>query len=390
MTVTNPDLFADLLDQHMRRIRASASAVAIEIGMSREAVNNWRRGHSKPSKKHRDKVVACANYLRLSEQECNEFLTAVGFDNEYAPDHHNYQPIYQAVFDRLEQAKPYPILMVLSQAHLDQPPQKQLILEMAKSRFPKHRNLHVQLPYAQSVSLADFFQFLGSQLQLPEVRDELSFEFALNHVLQQQPTTLIISRFEQGRVDCREKLAGILRNLSEMYPNQLQLILCGAEHLSALKYAQGDLSLLNIADSMLLEFDPVTWFNNHLPQHHDATQQAKTIAQAEAVIGTHPALASQICQSLHTTGSIDYQALIDHSDMLYCDFNQVLQAADLVTCQHHLSQQQLGNYRPYLQDDALRKLFWLNLIRRDPQGQLLWQSEAIRQFGLQLLAERSA
>ena len=59
--------FADLLSRHMRRIRASAGGVAAEIGISREAVNNWRAGTSRPSRRHRDRVLACANYLRLTE-----------------------------------------------------------------------------------------------------------------------------------------------------------------------------------------------------------------------------------------------------------------------------------------------------------------------------------
>lgn len=43
------DSFPDLLSLYMRRIRASASGVATEIGLSREAVNNWRNGISVPN-----------------------------------------------------------------------------------------------------------------------------------------------------------------------------------------------------------------------------------------------------------------------------------------------------------------------------------------------------
>ncbi|MFZ6756164.1 hypothetical protein ACO0K9_03015 [Undibacterium sp. Ji50W] len=40
------DTFSILLSQYMRRIRASASGVATEIGLSRESVNNWNlQGH---------------------------------------------------------------------------------------------------------------------------------------------------------------------------------------------------------------------------------------------------------------------------------------------------------------------------------------------------------
>ena len=46
--------FPILLSHYMRRIRASTAGMASEIGMSREAVNNWRHGDSLPCRKHRD------------------------------------------------------------------------------------------------------------------------------------------------------------------------------------------------------------------------------------------------------------------------------------------------------------------------------------------------
>jgi hypothetical protein len=66
--------FAELLSRHMRRIRASAGGVAAEIGISREAVNNWRSGASLPSRRHRDRVLGCCNYLRQNEAESNAML----------------------------------------------------------------------------------------------------------------------------------------------------------------------------------------------------------------------------------------------------------------------------------------------------------------------------
>ena len=72
------DSFADLLSIYMRRIRASASGVATEIGLSREAVNNWRNGISVPNPRSRDKLVACTRYLRLTESEANRLLSAAG------------------------------------------------------------------------------------------------------------------------------------------------------------------------------------------------------------------------------------------------------------------------------------------------------------------------
>ncbi len=381
--------FADLLDQHMRRIRASASAVAIEIGMSREAVNNWRRGYSKPSKKHRDKVVACSSYLRLSEIECNNLLSSVGFNDEFAL-YENQQPVnYSAMFAALEQASPYPILLVLSQAHIDQPPQKEVIIEMAENKYPQSQVMHVQMPFSGNIETARFFKFIGTQLGLNGVEDELSFEFKLSDMLQTKSITLIITRFEHGNSECREMLAGILRNLCEMHTGQLRLILCGGEGLSALKYAQGNLSLLNIAVSHLLAFNLDSWLKNQSIDTDFIDEKMSANDLLFSLVGNHPALASSLNQGINQNKTKQQLAdMVTNNDMLYCDFNQVLQAVGADKLSHWLGLQDLGPYRPYLQDDTLRKLFWLNLIRIQDH-RLVWQAETIRQFGLKMLAERS-
>jgi len=375
----------------MRRIRASAAAVATEIGMSREAVNNWRRGYSKPSKKHRDKVVACSHYLRLSDEEINELLASVGFDDEFAWHGQMPQQTYQDLFEQLDQARPYPIMMLLTQAHLDQPPQQQVIIEAATARYPQRQVRAVQLPWSANISPADFFSFLGQQLDLPAVSDELSFEFALNDLLREQPLTLVITRFEQGSDACRNQLAGILRNLTEMHVGQLHLILCGGEQLSALKYAQGDLSLLNIATARLLQFNLDAWISEQQLNQQLTDQQRPVSQLLPKLIGNHPALASTLTQNLPSRPSESALMLkVANSDVLYCDFNQVLRHNSAQALADKLHSQNLGPYRPHLQDPVLRKLFWLNLICADANHQLCWQSEPIRQVGFNLLQEQQS
>ncbi|WP_047474789.1 helix-turn-helix domain-containing protein, partial [Delftia sp. ZNC0008] len=75
--------FGHLLGLYMRRIRASASGVATEIGLSREAVNNWRNGVSLPNPRSRDRLAACAQYLRLTEAETNRLFSAAGFATQF-------------------------------------------------------------------------------------------------------------------------------------------------------------------------------------------------------------------------------------------------------------------------------------------------------------------
>src|SRR5688572_2740449 len=128
--------FAGLLTVFMRRIRASASGVATEIGMSREAVNNWRQGLSLPNRKHRHKLIDCARYLRLSEQETDALLASAAFAPEYPvgaqPPGQPYAAYIAQLFDRLGRLTPYPIIMLLSQAHWGQPPFRETLLTTAR------------------------------------------------------------------------------------------------------------------------------------------------------------------------------------------------------------------------------------------------------------------
>lgn len=119
------DAFALLLSHYMRRIRASASGVAAEIGLSRESVNNRRNGSSLPSPKSRDRLHACARYLRLTERETYELFAAAGLEPEFplqgdagsegeAP----FADFIAQLFMQLAQSTPYPVTLLLSQAHV--------------------------------------------------------------------------------------------------------------------------------------------------------------------------------------------------------------------------------------------------------------------------------
>ena len=90
---------------------------------------------------------------------------------------------------------------------------------------------------------------LGQQCGLKEVRDDYDFERALQERLEEAegPWFLLVSRFEQGLPTLRKQLAGLLRSLSDCYQHRLHIIFCGAEQLAALKYQQGDMSLLTTA-----------------------------------------------------------------------------------------------------------------------------------------------
>ena len=399
----SPDSFADLLSVYMRRIRASASGVATEIGLSREAVNNWRNGISVPNPRSRDKLVACTRYLRLTESETNRLLSAAGFAPEFPlqAESTGAQPFaafQDKVFAQLAQAVPYPISLLLSPAHWGQPPFRHELLQRARAQYGEGSVLHIQPPYSVSTVPAEYFAAIGRQCGLGDVASDYEFESALERRLMAgERIFCLVSRFEQGTPALRETLAGILRSLSEMHSGRLHLLLCGGEALADLKYRSGDLSLLNIAqvhhwpDPSL---DDLTQLARHRWPEHRWTEPV--VAALQALSGGHPALFEEGLQWLVDQGVGDGQAsssaLRTHlasSPRLWQTFLPLAQApAARTRLQQLLQADDLGRARPYLQDDELRSLFWGNLIHVRGTGdaaRLHWRCATIRDAGLMVL-----
>ncbi|MES2818261.1 MAG: helix-turn-helix transcriptional regulator [Pseudomonadota bacterium] len=396
-----PDLFAQLLVLYMRRIRASAAGVAAEIGISREAVNNWRNGLSLPSPKNRNRLLDCARYLRLTEVETNRLFSAAGFELEFPLESSSsecpFSAYIEGLFEQLGNLRPYPISLLLAQAHWGQPPFRQELLERARALYGEQAVLHIQPPYSVSTASSDYFTAIGRQCGFAGVGSDYEFESALEQRLMAgERIFCLVSRFEQGTRELRETLAGILRSLSEMHSGRLHLLLCGGEGLADLKYRSGDLSLLNIAQV------------NHWPElgiqdlkligQRRCPGQVFSQAQLElllALSGGHPALAEDGLQWLsdHSdTSAADAPALslfLAGSGRLWQAFvpiTETAQGRDRLA--ELLKAEDLGRARPYLQDNDLRRLFWSNLVTVRGEGtaaRLQWRCEVVRNAGYQVL-----
>jgi len=392
--------FAELLTQHMRRIRASAADVANEIGMSREAVNNWRNGDSMPGRKHRDRLLACARYLRLTESETNGLLKAAAFEVEFPAEmaSANDNPSAQgpsaaitAVLDRLQSLRPYPVMMLLCPAHLGQPPERAGILAEAARRFGNDRILHLQPPYSLTTDASGYFSALAEQAGMAGVTSDFEFEAALAKRLRDRGRLFcLVSRFEQGHPVLRETLAGILRSLSEMHSGTLYLLICGGEALAELKYLGGDLSLLNIAHS---ERWPEPDRAAMLASAATSGLSASLVDLAIDTSGGHPALLASALDLLQGNPQMTSDALfrsLAESELLWPAFAPLLSEPSTRSRLHEaLRQRRVCAARPWLLDASLRKLFWANLLREeaDAEGRwFVWRSDAIRHAGLVAVA----
>ena len=392
------ETFSALLSQYMRRIRASASGVATEIGLSRESVNNWRNGSSLPSPKSRDRLHACAHYLRLTEAETNLLFAAAGLEPEFPLQvdeggEFPFADFINQLFVRLAQSTPYPITLLLSQAHWGQPPFREKLLERAREHFGAAATLHIQPPYSVSVENSDYFAAIGRQCGFADVKSDYDFEAALEQRLNAgERVFCLVSRFEQGTPALRETLAGILRSLSEMHSGRLHLLLCGGEALADLKYRSGDLSLLNIAQVSHWPDPGIDDLAILLAKRWpEQSISADSLAALSALCGGHPALCEEGMLWLVENGGTlpaDMPALRAHlsnSARLWQTFMPLAQSpAAQVRLRELLSIEDLGRARPYLQDDELRRLFWGNLIvvhGHGDQARLRWRCEIIRDAG---------
>ena len=76
--------FADLLTFYMERTGIGDAELARRIPVSRPTLIRWREGvTARP--RYREDVARCAELLRLSPSETDEFLMAAGFSPETAP-----------------------------------------------------------------------------------------------------------------------------------------------------------------------------------------------------------------------------------------------------------------------------------------------------------------
>lgn len=397
------EAFHELLTLYMRRIRASASGIATEIGLSREAVNNWRNGVSLPGTRSREKLLACASYLRLTEVETNRLLGAADFAPEYPlqtelASGKPFAAFMDSVFAQLAQAMPYPISLLLSQAHWGQPPFREALLERARSAYGDASVLHIQPPYSVSADSGEYFAAIARQCGFTDVNSDYEFESALEQKLMAGTRLFcLVSRFEQGTPELRETLAGILRSLSEMHSGRLHMLLCGGEALADLKYRSGDLSLLNIAQvnhwPELTVDDVATLARQRWPEK---TWSPQLLAHMLVLCGGHPALFEEGMQWLVQHGSADscaddaaLRAQLVNSARLWQTFLPLAQdSATHGRLREHLHAPDLGRARPYLQDAQLRKLFWGNLIHvrgAGNQARLHWRCDTIRDAGLMVL-----
>lgn len=381
--------FAHLLKQYINRIGASSYWLAKRIGVSSQTIDNWRNSKSMPHKK--DGVVQCAHYLRLDEQETNIFLKAAGFGEAFLELHEQIYTDYLKDLFKCLRNLHQPVMLLLTQAGWGEPPCRKALLAKAEQIYGANNVLHLQPPYSLEEDTNHYFKHLGMQCGFNNVEDAADFEYELKSRLEKSPIFLMVSRLEQGETEQREKLAGILRNISEMYDERrLHVILAGGEKLASLKYQQGSMSLLNIAKEEYwheLTLQETTILYQY--ENPETTINDDILQMLLNISGGHPQLLKQ-CFFLYreqpTLPLTDYSNVLAKADILYQAFVPFLQdSTKQQRLRMLLSQHEVSQKEPFILDSLIRYLYWRNLLSSSSDRMLRWRSESIRLAGLKIL-----
>ncbi|RKZ76052.1 MAG: hypothetical protein DRR19_28930 [Candidatus Parabeggiatoa sp. nov. 1] len=391
--------FTDLLNKYTDEANITAKALAGAIGVSESTMKKWRCYENSPRK--RENVLAMAKCLNLTEAATNEFLKAAGFKPEYIfVDLPLAKRIFtediRGVFNHTLPRLTYPVILLLNQADWAQPPCREALLAQARKIYPPNNVLHIWLPSSLGAYVNKLFSSLGKQCGFSEVEDDSDFEQALGNRLKNSTDELflLVSRFEQGAQSLGEQLAHILRSLSDQYAQRLHLILCGGEKLERLKYGEGELSLLNIAEDKrwpelgLSEVKALAKYRfNDLRLDDDLANELLAIS------GGHPQLLSE-CLTLQQQEPIlslaNYPDRLSHSQYARQGFTPFIQnksARQQVS--KWLQQDDLGTFTHFIDDNLLRKLYWKNLLTVREVGwekRLCWRCEALKMAGQKILA----
>ncbi|HIE02872.1 MAG TPA: hypothetical protein EYP59_21755 [Thiotrichaceae bacterium] len=375
--------FQDLLLKWMATKKARVEPTANAIGISPLTLKNWRTGKHKPNSPKR--VIACANYLRLSREQTHELLKAAGFEPEE-------DAFIKDIFLELPRHR---VMLLLTQANWSEPHYEDIskgLLDGAKSKYGENHILHIKPPANLEENTNTYFSILGEQCQFGISSDASSFEYALEKRLEKEKQLfLLVTRFEQGADAPREQLARIIRSATTNAPH-FHVILCGGEKLADLKYQNGAMSLLNHAEvKSCPELSRSEVYI--LSQRHFGNASFYVLDDTLAdnfldISGGVPKLLTECFKLKQQRPDLplnSYPDRLSQYQYIYGLFTPLIQEPSnrQKVCQW-VQKEELGKAEPYIQDNVLRQLYWKNLlVERKINGEkrLFWRCEAMRKAG---------
>lgn len=282
------------------------------------------------------------------------------------------------IFSHLNQGVPQ---VILSQKGRDTAQMVKRLKEYAKDLFDDDYILHIYPPANPNTSETAYFRRLGRQCGFTEAcHDSMEWAGLLEDMLyQDKPLFLLVTDFEKGSDECRRSLAGELRQLQEMFNNQLKLIIFGGEKLAEQVFAAGELSLLNHANT---QYVPELNLHDLKTNQINPSLGEQALGQILDISGGHPLLIRHLMNGIT---SHNYQQELEQSpwaSRLFTRYRSVNELCDKLC--NWLQQEQLYEFNDWPVDELLRDLYWSNLLTRR-NGKFSWRCDLIRDMGRKVL-----
>jgi hypothetical protein len=311
--------------------------------------------------------------LRLPQEESTDLRPLAASENTFLKE----------IFRQLELGQP---VMILAQADTNTQMYNHAISQRAETLFGCDNVFHIFPPNSTRADRSAYFGRLARQCGFDDTVSE-SWEWAellTQRLESRQQVFLLVSGFENGPDESRGELAGELRQLNEHYFARFHLIMMGSQRLAALKYAHGNMSLLNIAIEVPIpELAP-----EDLPEifgqlYPDLQLTEKQLLEVLEFTGCHPRLL-HFCLQQGANSAQTCKDLLNHSPLPTQLFTQFRKEHDRPFLNAYLKKTSLGKFDLWPTERLLRKLYWCNLITCRG-SEFEWRCDYIRQICLEML-----
>ncbi len=248
--------------------------------------------------------------------------------------------------------------MILAQADTNTQIYSRALRQRAELLYGEDRVFHAFPPNSSQADSAAYFGRLARQCWLTQpIAESWEWADAMSETLSDDAAALLlVTGFENGPDACRRELAGELRQLYESYP-ALRIVLMGGERLAALKYAQGDMSLLNIAEVLpipqLSTHDLYELFGRQYPQLNLTAEQVRDVLE---FTGHHPRLL-QYCLQQGAESGLTCERVLRESPLPVQLFGHFREVEDREPLCELLAQEELGGFEFWSQNERLRRLY---------------------------------
>jgi hypothetical protein len=282
----------------------------------------------------------------------------------------------------------YNLVILLGQAQREQPASRELLWKTALERYGPERVLHLVPLSGESVETGRYFADLGRQCkaETPITDGAGLIEHIDGRMAEADRLFILVNGFEGGPKQGSEELAGAFRNLTERHGRKLHILICGGEKLAELSIF-GELSMLTAAK---IEEWPELTVADIQALHPKGIMEPATAQHILEMTGGHPRLVQECMAFFGSDGRFDdircKEALRNSRfiERIFLPFSR--QSDKLKNLKKLLKLDDVGVFSIFIQDDILRRLYWMNLLRKNNDGKRLrWRCPLIRQIGESVL-----